>query len=420
MREPTEYNGLMNTIIEYLEQEQRTFSELAFSPADSLVLSTLAYFNFDAAGVVERQSPDEVLLHDAVALTPLSALVSSCWLADAPETGRFVSAVASSRRLRDVRVKFFVNDLVSVVEKQFSAVTFVMPAAASAFAADADGPAQPRRMAAGDAALAGDRADDLVYIAFRGTDGTLAGWKEDFNLTFKGVIPSQAAALQYLSGVASTCFGPLLAGGHSKGGNLAEYSTLTCDEALYERIVRVYDHDGPAFFDDPSPRISEPGYRGKLHKTVPSSSIFGMMLEKRGDYRIVQTDAIAFLSHSPFKWLLDGADFAYDDKLTRGSVAFDRSLDAWLRSVDADKRELFIDTMYELFSSTEATTWIEFQDNLPKNVAHIVKSGYRLDSDTRAFLLRTMMRGIGLLTSTTARTILPGRSRSQSVEKGGE
>lgn len=64
--------GFMETIIEYLEREQRTFGELAFSPVDSLVLSSLVYFNFDAAGVVERQSATPVRLHDVVALTPPS------------------------------------------------------------------------------------------------------------------------------------------------------------------------------------------------------------------------------------------------------------------------------------------------------------------------------------------------------------
>lgn len=405
--------GFMETIIEYLEREQRTFGELAFSPVDSLVLSSLVYFNFDAAGVVERQSATPVRLHDVVALTPLDALVSSSWLADSPDTFAFVRAIMASRRYRDVEIVFFTNDFVSVIEKQFSAATFRIPNAAAALRRRADDCAHPGACHSGAGEDFGE--DGLLYVAYRGTDGTLAGWKEDFNLTFKNVIPSQAAALQYLSGVASTCSCPIIAGGHSKGGNLAEYSALTCDEALFDRIVAVYDHDGPAFSDDPSPRIGDPAYRAKLFKTVPSSSIFGLMLESRRDYRIVQSDARVFLSHSPFTWLVEGADFLYDEKLTRGSYAFDRSLDEWMRSVDPDKRELFIDTMYELFTSTEATTWSQFQDNLARNIATVFQRGRSLDAETRSFLLRTLASGVGILTSSTARNMLPDGIR----ERGG-
>lgn len=371
----------METIVDYLEREQRTFFELALTPVDSLVLSSLVYFNFDAAGVVERQSAREVLLHDVVALTPHDALTASSWLEDAELTERFVHAVMASRRLRDVRVAFFANEYARAIEKQFSAATFLLPGAAG--------------------------GSDAAYLAFRGTDGTLAGWKEDFNLTFKDVIPSQAAALQYLSGVGSAVAGPLVLGGHSKGGNLAQYAALTCDDSLFERIGAVYDHDGPSFFDDPSPRAASPAYQGRLRKTVPSSSVFGLMLERRDSYAIVESDALPFLSHSPFTWRVEGLDFAYAKRLTRGSSAFDRSLDEWLHSVDAGKRELFIDTVYELFMSTEASTWSEFQENLPKNLATMARRGAGLDAELRGFLLRTFAQGVGILTSSTARSILP-------------
>ena len=102
-----------------------------------------------------------------------------------------------------------------------------------------------------------------------------------------------------------------------------------------------------------------------------------------------------FLSHSPFTWLVEGADFLYDEKLTRGSYAFDRSLDEWMRSVDPDKRELFMNTMYELFTSTEATTWSQFQDNLARNIATVFQRGRSLDVETRSFLLRTLASGAG-------------------------
>ena len=198
--------------------------------------------------------------------------------------------------------------------------------------------------------------DEFACLAFRGTDGSFAGWKEDFNLCFKEVIPSQRAAAAYLSGVASAVEGPLVACGHSKGGNLAEFAALVVDEGAYARLAGVYNHDGPSFLDDPSPRIHDGRFATLLHKTVPESSAFGMILERRPDYRVVQSSALSVFQHEPFSWQVDGDDFVYQDALNRAAVFFDEALDAWLRGKTPAERERFIDTIYELFASTEAST----------------------------------------------------------------
>ncbi len=99
-----------------------------------------------------------------------------------------------------------------------------------------------------------------------------------------------------------------------------------------------------------------------LHKTVPESSAFGMILERRPDYRVVQSSALSVFQHEPFTWQVDGDDFVYQDALNRAAVFFDEALDAWLRGKTPDERERFIDTIYELFASTEASTWAEFQE----------------------------------------------------------
>ena len=64
--------------------------------------------------------------------------------------------------------------------------------------------------------------DGTEYVAFRGTDGTVAGWKEDFNFSFMDETEGQRLAVQYLSGITAGGTGEnLRVGGHSKGGNLA-------------------------------------------------------------------------------------------------------------------------------------------------------------------------------------------------------
>ena len=177
----------MRNIVAYMAEEQRTFAESPFNPVDSLVFSTLAYLNYEASPCLPPSPAGRVLLHDVVMLSDWDALSFGSWMEDAKDTSSFLRALSSSRRMRDVRVAFYANEVSEAVEKQFSAVTLSFPVTQG----------------------------EAFYLAFRGTDGSFAGWKEDFNLCFKKVVPSQRAALAYASGVASAVEGALFLGGHS-------------------------------------------------------------------------------------------------------------------------------------------------------------------------------------------------------------
>lgn len=374
----------METVIRYIQHEQRTFAELPFTPVDSLIFASLSYCNFDtlrlsidAQGAtlpqVDGANAKPVYLFDILSVCDYKELSAGSWLKDAEETTSFFHALRFSRRYRNVRVTFFTNERADAVDKQFSATTFLFE--------DAAGP--------------------VAYLAFRGTDGTFTGWKEDFNMSFKTVVPSQPAALAYLSGVASAFSYPLILGGHSKGGNIAQYATLCCDPQVYQRIVAVYDHDGPSFLTDPSPRIEEASYKQKLQKLVPESSAFGMLLERRDDYRVVQSNAFALFQHHPFSWMVSGEDFAYQSELNPSARFFDEALDTWLRSKTREERELFIETMYNLLSQTHAQTWAGFQADLASNLAMVFDASSKLDSETRQFLISTVIALVATLRDQT-------------------
>ncbi len=366
----------MDSIVTYIEREQRTFTESPVNAVDSLVLSSLCYFNFDKLVLkpelstvscpLDTHTSTPVLLSDILALCDVDWLTEGSWLKDSEDTLRFIQAIRASRRYRNVSVAFFVDEISDAVDKQFSATTFFLQSTSGA----------------------------IAYIAFRGTDGTLTGWKEDFNLSYKPVIPSQRSALAYVSGVSSATQSPLILGGHSKGGNLAQYAALCTDESTYQRIVAVYDHDGPSFLEDPSPRRTTADYDCKLHKLVPESSAFGMILERRDDYRVVQSSASAIFQHHPFSWIVNGDDFVYQEDLNASAQFFDEALDTWLRSKTPAERERFIQTIYDLIMQTNATSWAEFQTRLGANVATVMGAGSKLDSDTKQFLASTL-RSLG-------------------------
>ena len=369
----------MRNIVTYMAEEQRTFAESPFNPVDSLVFSTLAYLNYEVAPGLDAASSDGVLLHDVVMLSDWRELTARSWMEDAKDTVAFLHVLSASRRMRDVRVAFYANERSEAVEKQFSAVTLMYP----------------------------DTHGSTAYLAFRGTDGSFAGWKEDFNLCFKEVIPSQCTAAAYLSGVASALSGPLVVGGHSKGGNLAEYAALVADDGVFARMEGVYNHDGPSFLDDPSPRIDDERFCALLHKTVPESSAFGMILERRADYRVVQSSAMSVFQHEPFTWQTEGDDFVYQEALNPSAVFFDEALDAWLRSKAPDERERFIDTIYDLFASTEANTWSEFQTKLFANTRLMLGARSKLDPETKSFIWQTLGSLGGILKNETLKRFKP-------------
>lgn len=360
----------------YLEREQRTFDEFPFNEVDSLVFSSLCYLRWERACsrvpsvVLDASSPQGVRLHDVLSLCDISAIMQGNWLEDSKETQPFLQACRASRRLRDVVVAFYADEISEAIEKQFSATTFILT----------------------NTGVAGSKpgAGCLSYVAFRGTDGTFAGWKEDFNLSFIEVIPSHRSAAAYLSGIADALPGFLIVGGHSKGGNLAEYAALTCADVVFSRIQGVYNHDGPSFLEDPSPRGATAAFETIYHKTVPESSVFGMILERNDHYHVVCSSAHAVFQHEPFTWQVEGSKFACKDGLNASAVWFDTALDQWLRQHDKEDRERLVDTVYAVLAAAGVPTFADFQQDLPSNIRTVIEKGVRLSPQEREFVFRVI------------------------------
>ena len=373
---PPEPNAQQNAFMtDYLRETQTGFDETPFTPVDSLVLSSLSYFDFDAYAYGDVGGAGFVPILDLLRFTPLEDLLSSGWLKKAAELPDFLAALARSRRFADLGVGFFANESAAVIEKQFCACTFRV----------------------------GDKdSAPVAYLAFRGTDGSLAGWKEDFNLSYMPTIPSQKTATAYMSGVLSALPAdvPVYAGGHSKGGNLAEFAALTIDEGGYRRIRRIFNHDGPSFLEAPSPRIDTAEFKAKLDKTVPESSIFGMILESRDEFRIVKSDARGFFQHIPFTWMVEGNDFTTQTELNSSAKTIDTALDRWLRSCTQQEREVFIDTIYGLLTSGDVKSWADFQNGFVSNMAAFVRDGRNLDEDTKEIMVQTI-RNLGEVAGAT-------------------
>jgi len=198
--------------------------------------------------------------------------------------------------------------------------------------------------------------DGSVFYAYRGTDNTIVGWKENFQMCITTPVPAQYEALRYLEDTAEGDDAPLRLGGHSKGGNLAVYAAARCRSELRRRIIAVYNNDGPGF--DASMMRSE-GYRELLDRIVtivPQSSVVGLLLEHAEAYIVVQSKASLLMQHEAFTWEVKGSSFVRGDAVEKNSQLLDTTLKSWLAQLGKEQRQQFIAAVFHALDVGEVRT----------------------------------------------------------------
>jgi len=273
---------------------------------------------------------------------------------------RLLLAAAMNPRYRDVRVCGYHDELDLDREKQFSATTFRLWPGCS-------------------------------YVAFRGTDNTLVGWKEDFNMAFRCPVPAQEEAARYVSRAAAELGGELMLGGHSKGGNLAVYSAAKCDASVRGRVVRAYSHDGPGFMeqvlqDEDFVRAAE-----KVEKTLPQASVVGMLLEDQENFKVVKSRGLSVLQHDPFMWEVEDGELVTLERISADARYMDHALHEWVASMSEAEREQLVDTIYDIVNASGHVTFDEWRANLGSTLPAMAEAASRVDKETAGFLGRMLV-----------------------------
>ena len=246
-------------------------------------------------------------------------------------------------------------------------------------------------------------------------------------MSFRCPVPAQELAAAYLWDVAAQHTGTLLLCGHSKGGNLAVYAAANCAPAIQSRILAVYNYDGPGF---PESVLRQAGYQAicdRVQTFVPQSSVIGMLLGHEERYTVVHSARMGIYQHDLYSWDVENGHFVSLESVNQRSRFIDTTLKAWLASLTPVERERFIDTIYELFASTEAGTWSEFQTKLFANTRQLLGARSKLDAETKSFIWQTLGSLGGILKDETVKrfkpappTWLPRRRETYDPEKGTE
>lgn len=264
----------MGNITDYvIEYGDKTLDELPFNEVDSLVLSQFSYLKFDKL----FEDTDHTLTIGALKDHPDYEQLLSDPLFKEANRG-LLEAMINSRRFSGVGLFEYINMVDAQWEIQFSAITCIFD-------------------------------NGFIYIAYRGTDETLTGWKEDFNMAYMTPVPAQTKAVQYLNRIALNVRGEITVGGHSKGGNLAVYAAMKCIPSVRDRIRLIYSHDGPGFTEGVLESDAFMAIKNRIRKTIPRSSIVGMVLQTQENHEVVKCRQFGILQHDPFNWIIEGSGF---------------------------------------------------------------------------------------------------------------
>jgi len=262
------------------------------------------------------------------------------------------------------------------------------------------------------AAVAVQLGDGTSFVAYRGTDATLVGWKEDFNMSFADEVPAQRESVRFLNDVAGRVEGPLRVGGHSKGGNLAIYASLFCEAGVRARLLEIYNNDGPGL----TQKMQEcPVYleiEPRIRTYLPQTAIIGMLMEHAESYQVVRSEGVGILQHDPFTWQAGRCDFVKEGGLRAGSLYVDKTIKRWAASVSQEDRKAFIDAVYRILSSTGAKSVNELFGGWRRNLAAILTETTGFDPETR----RLLRRVVGLLFASGAKNLVPiGSAREKNA-----
>jgi hypothetical protein len=331
--------------------------QFGLNVVDCLILATLAYVPFDGI-VTETIGKGGVTIREVA--DRLSATRPEPLRLRMPKDLDLLIAAGASERFGDMRLTGYANIKDERQEKQFAAITV-------------------------------DVGNRETVIAYRGTDLSLVGWKEDFNMSFKAPVPSQEEAVSYLESSRVRTKGKLILVGHSKGGNLAAYAAAFCARKTRARIKAVYNFDGPGFTPETIRNGEFAALSDRLHTFVPQSSIIGMLLERHGGYTVVHSSQSGLISqHDTYTWGVTRDDLARLESVTGESALIDRTISEWLSSMDNAQRERFFDALFRIIGASGAKDLTELTEDRRATARAMIQTFKGVDEPTRKMLVRAI------------------------------
>ena len=262
----------MASIRGFLKQNgNKSFLDFPFCEADLVVIALLSYCNYEQSSITKNKDLYNSFtnIRDFMDENTKKRITNNFFKPD--EFLSFLEIFNKSSRYDDVKLGFFEENKSNRNEIQFFGLTFFI--------------------------------DDKIFITFRGTDRSVVGWQEDFDLVLKDVIPSQEEAKNYLFKMVNLLKKPVYVLGHSKGGNLAYFAYYFNDINVQDMVIKVYNLDGPGFKFDTKKLYKK--NKEKLVKIVPHDDVVGILLNDPSELIICKSSEVNVNAHDLLTWQFD-------------------------------------------------------------------------------------------------------------------
>lgn len=350
----------MANLLDYIEwRGDLSFFQSEFNNLDALVFSQISYLNFKNLITSEFSKKKSISLYelsekffktpDLESRSDLGMLINS-------KTSEFFKKVSCSNRFKNVRVCAFCEELNEIEEKQFAAMTFILPEIGF---------------------------EKSFCVTFRGTDDSIAGWKEDFNISFLDAIPSQICALEYLEKASKSLKGKIYVSGHSKGGCECVYSAVKCNSSVKKRISGIFNFDGPGFSEEFFDSNEFLNVENKISNFYPECSVVGMIFNHGKKYKIVKSSEFLVMQHDALSWQVSGKKFEEADEFSSESQFFYKTFNEWLSKIDKNKRKDFVDALFSILYATGAKTNSEIAKGGVHSSSKMFKAFSELDGEKK-------------------------------------
>ena len=383
----------MADMLDYLDwRGDIPFSADPFNEVDSLVLSEVAYVDFGGIvpGPVDRFDKD-VRKINAVPVISVSDAVRQFWKlhteAEIENSNTLykrapyvLDKLCSGARFGEMYLGGYVNKISSEKNEQMAAITYFL-------------------------------SDGSAFTAFRGTDDTLIGWKEDFTFSFMKETAGQKSAAEYLNVMfgtrEKTCSSdaaaagkliftdpekgfPIRVGGHSKGGNFAVFAAAFCAPEIRNRIIRIYSNDGPGLLEEITRTDAYRDILPRVHSVVPEESIFGILLDSGYYHKVIKSSQKGLWQHDALSWQIKRNHFEEAERISEASLMLKNTIETWVYGMSLEERREIVDLIFTLLQDAGMENVSEFSTEQFLGIPELLRAYVELDAQDKHMLHETI------------------------------
>lgn len=329
----------MATLINYVQNiGHLTFEQQPLNELDIAALTEIVYL------------PVDDIFYENISITHLSLLYNQIqdkfkdnWILSRKERIQLLETMAQSPRFQAIHCQNFVNEIDENQEKQFSAMTLTYQ-------------------------------NDYQFIIYRGTDDTIVGWKEDFNMAVSQKVPAQQSALNYLVNYFNTDYSYHIVSGHSKGGNLALYAATMVETTIQQQINKIYIFDAPGLQDNIVKLSQYQRIKLRTYVYLPQDSLVGILMTKNLPMSIVYSRAIGINQHYMMTWQVNQFTFERKKALSATSQIMKITIQQWLNQLPDEQLERFFNVLFEVFDNSQVSTLNDLSAKFFKNASKLISS----------------------------------------------